>query len=480
MRDVLHFSTQPQLIRQAKTAGIVCLAALAMAYGLCLREAVSADAWSVDFRSSLALDTTGVAAKELSGVTYLGLSPEAGKHRFSAIQDSEGRLITLDVELSPTGSLGSATAVSAVTMSSILDFEGAAYTDASRNSVFLSEEGSPGVQEYDLDTGSLLQSVSIPSVFSNRVGNRGFESLTRNPAGTVMWTANEEALSVDGPLATASAGSPVRLLEMNVAGNIVSTGSQYVYEVEPIHNIALFGTTQSGLVDLVSLPDGTLISLERSLAASLSGPPYLSRIYQIDFTGATDVSTATYAAGLAGQTYTPVTKHLLWSGTADGANGQNLEGLTLGPRLSNDSWALLGVVDDSNGSDPFSSNTIVSFELSATASADFDENTFVDGFDFLAWQRGFGRTVGALLAHGDADRDGDVDTNDLTAWETALGPAPVATALQIVPEPTASTLLMTAMLSFYFRSIRRSRLRHHHVIARGSAMEAHSAAGSHP
>jgi hypothetical protein len=110
------------------------------------------------------------------------------------------------------------------------------------------------------------------------------------------------------------------------------------------------------LSDLVALPDGRVLALERSLASSLT--PFQSRIYELDFTGATDVSSL---AGLIGQTYTPVSKRLLWSGQAAGGFGQNLEGLALGPQLSNGNWSLLGIVDDG---DPLSNNTLVAFELS--------------------------------------------------------------------------------------------------------------------
>ena len=284
--------------------------------------------------------------------------------------------------------------------------------------------------------------MNIPAVFATRRNNKGFESLARNPAGTVMWTANEEALTVDGSLATPSAGSPVRLLELNIAGNTVSAGDQYVYEVEPIHGSSALGSPQSGLSDLLALPDGTLLGLERSVA--VTSPIYLNRIYEIDFDGATDVSAAPFTTGLIGQSYTPIGKELLWAGPAGGNSGQNLEGLALGTRLANGNWVLLGVVDDGDG---LSSNTIVSFELSANPSADFDEDGDVDGVDFLAWQVGYGIGIGAQLAQGDADRDGDVDRGDLNEWKSSLA---VAAARHSVPESATAVLAFSAGISLLF------------------------------
>ena len=58
--------------------------------------------------------------------------------------------------------------------------------------------------------------------------------------------------------------------------------------------------------------------------------------------------------------------------------------------------------------------------------ADFDGNGRVDGNDFLAWQRGFGK-LNPQLADGDANADGVVDANDLAAWKAQFGnPAPPA------------------------------------------------------
>ena len=57
-----------------------------------------------------------------------------------------------------------------------------------------------------------------------------------------------------------------------------------------------------------------------------------------------------------------------------------------------------------------------------TASADFNGDNRVDGFDFLEWQQGFGiPTPNAIKVDGDADNDQDVDGDDLIVWETQYG-----------------------------------------------------------
>jgi hypothetical protein len=396
----------------------------------------------------------GVTVHSMSGVTYLGLV--GGNHRFIAAEQTQGELVAFDIAFNASGGIASISNVATTPISPLEpleDFEGIAFTNPARNSVFLSDEDalsagdSLSVREVSLATGAELQAVTIPAVFANRRANRGFESLTRSPDGTVMWTANEQALIPDGPISTSSAGTDVRLLQLNVAGNSVVAGSQFAYLVEPIHGTSPLFSPQSGLSDLVSLPDGTLISLERSASFFASPSSYLNRIYEIDFSGATDVSVGPAAVGLASQSFTRVGKELLWSGAADGNDGQNLEGLTLGPRLANGSWVLLGVVDDgwnsatNTDSDPASNNTVVAFTATAIPSADFDDDGDVDGGDLLAWQRGLGKSVGAMHADGDADRDGDVDDADLTHWESSFAASVLAAgeaAATAVPEPATA------------------------------------------
>ncbi len=416
--------------------------------GLASQRATAA--WTVASGNDLVLDTSGVGftVSELSGVTYLGGSPTLGKHRFTAVQDNGDGLITFDAAFDRfTGNLISAEAVSSLSLSMTKDFEGIVEVG---NSVFLSEENGPGVREYDPSTGNELQNVNIPALFTgNARNNRGFESLAYDEPGDKLWTANEAALTVDGPVASATAGSVVRLLELDLSGNSPTAGAQYAYEVEPVHSPGVSG--ESGLVELVAMPDGALLSLERSFVLVNFVPSFLNRIYELDLTAADDVSQTPFDAGLIGQTFTAVDKgdpsNPLWMAAVGGGLGQNLEGLTVGPRLPNGDFILLGVVDDG---DALSSNTIVS--LIATSSTliptdpdtgDFDQDADVDGTDFLAWQRGFGVTTLAGLADGDGNHDAFVTGADLAIWGNQFGTVPPAN-LQIVPEPTSLALLLLA------------------------------------
>ena len=84
----------------------------------------------------------------------------------------------------------------------------------------------------------------------------------------------------------------------------------------------------------------------------------------MDLEAASDVSSM---SALESGEFTPVGKTDLWSitqGIFDGAQIiGNLEGLALGPRLENNNYLLLGIVDSGGSSDPLSGNRLVAFEL---------------------------------------------------------------------------------------------------------------------
>ncbi|MGI9457978.1 MAG: fibronectin type III domain-containing protein [Aeoliella sp.] len=68
------------------------------------------------------------------------------------------------------------------------------------------------------------------------------------------------------------------------------------------------------------------------------------------------------------------------------------------------------------------------FGLNVVETGDFDQDTDIDGFDFLAWQLGFGTTGGATLGQGDGNADGNVDGLDLAIWESQYATTPLLAA----------------------------------------------------
>ena len=90
----------------------------------------------------------------------------------------------------------------------------------------------------------------------------------------------------------------------------------------------------------------------------------------------------------------------------------------------------------------------VFFDPNAT-SADFDENSFVNGHDFLIWQRGYDPScTTCTLGDGDADYDQDVDGDDLAIWQGQFGSSSTVSTAELnaaVPEPHTGLLLLTSL-----------------------------------
>ena len=80
--------------------------------------------------------------------------------------------------------------------------------------------------------------------------------------------------------------------------------------------------------------------------------------------------------------------------------------------------------------------------------ADFDEDGDVDVDDLAAWEAGYGIATGAVHMDGDADEDEDVDARDFVTWQRQhnQSAAVAATAAQI-PEPSAAVLSLMGGLA---------------------------------
>mgnify|MGYP002621566898 CR=1 FL=1 len=86
---------------------------------------------------------------------------------------------------------------------------------------------------------------------------------------------------------------------------------------------------------------------------------------------------------------------------------------------------------------------------------DFNGDNFVDGKDFLLWQRGRGLVSGATAFDGDANADGKVDAADLARWQLNFGWSQVQGGFSQAsfPEPSA-IVIVTTMMFFYVTLIR--------------------------
>lgn len=219
------------------------------------------------------------------------------------------------------------------------DGEGLALTP--QGTLLVSSETEPSIREISA-TGETLRRLPVPGLFlSDKLAGRGtrvnagFEALVLSPDGKTLWTANETALAQDAPDEARFATHPIRLLRYDS----YVPGAQYVYVVEPIRRRGP-GFSVRGLVDLVILPEGGLLALEREY---VEGFGMEVQLFHVAIDGATDVSGM---ESLAGQTYTPVRKTLLYDFARSGFVPDNLEGMTFGPELPDGDRTLVLVSDD--------------------------------------------------------------------------------------------------------------------------------------
>jgi hypothetical protein len=222
-----------------------------------------------------------------------------------------------------------------------LDGEGIALEPSGR--MLISSETEPSIREFS-PAGEVLDTLPVPEIFRSDEGkgirsNQGFEGLTLAPGGEVLWTANERALKQDGP-DDETRPSPVRLLRYDRKNGRFAPGPQYVYEVEPIAGGPGRGFAIRGLAELLALPGGDLLALEREFVA---GRGFKIQLYRVSLEEATDVSGLD---ALAGKTWTPVRKTLVFDFARAGFTPDNLEGMAFGPDLPDGSHTLVLVSDN--------------------------------------------------------------------------------------------------------------------------------------
>jgi hypothetical protein len=178
--------------------------------------------------------------------------------------------------------------------------------------------------------------------------NLAFESLTATPDGKSLFTATENALHQDGPIASLTETSPSRVLEFEHGGR--RPGPEYVYCVEPIPQAPIPPEefADNGLSEMQAIDNsGTFLAMERSFAVGVGNTVVL---FEASIQGATDVS-GIEALGLSGcptADIVPMSKTFVADFEQDlGVDPDNLEGLALGPTLP-DGRVLAIVVSDNN------------------------------------------------------------------------------------------------------------------------------------
>jgi hypothetical protein len=310
----------------------------------------------------------------LSSITY-----DRTSNRFYAVSDhsspdAPARFYTLKLDLNtsqPSKMSADKIAIEKVTFlkneqgekfsSETLDLEGVALSP--RGTLFISSEGAisqqtaPFIGEFDLKTGQLQQNLRIPQRYlfdtfkspdaapRGIQENLGFESLTLGQSSVMrddpfrLFTATESALLQDSPPKTPEEGAKIRLMHyvINPIGEPVLV-SENLYLLDAAPSDVL----ERGLCELTALEkEGYLLSLERTLGLSGFG----AKIYQVVSSNATDTSRILSFPGSLGKVI-PLRKKLVLDLSELGIDLDNLEGMTLGPKLPDGSQTLVLISDD--------------------------------------------------------------------------------------------------------------------------------------
>ena len=239
---------------------------------------------------------------------------------------------------------------------------------AAPNSVFVASEGvsdrgiPPFINEFNLETGpQFVSGLPIPQTYlPDAIGkeqqrgvqdNLGFESLTINPRGfgdaTVdpfrIFTATESPLKQDQDPRNPEQPVINRLLHYLVSDGPPLLIGEYAYPMNEDPRWSLI----NGLTELLALdPGGHLLSLERSFGFL----GYNAEIFQINIASGNDTSSIASFIGPEAQAET-LQKSLVLNLQDLGIPLDNLEAMTLGPRLPDGSQSLILVSDDNFNAD---------------------------------------------------------------------------------------------------------------------------------
>ena len=306
------------------------------------------------------------APEGLSGITYIG------SDQYLAVSDRQALLHPLVVKLdTETGAIQSAAFGEPLELHDTEceplagpgdgpDRDGITY-DPVGDAVWIANErtgddgGQPSLMRHSLETGCATAELRVPhwpglGAYSSIRPNLGFEGVAHDPASGALWTANEDALEIDGPRPTHERGAVVRFVRLDLARRFAE---QFAYLVDPLpapRPRARFSTWASGVSDLMALPDGRLIALERAVVGLI--PPLgrtRIRLYLVNVSGAAPIDPELANEGLDGRTYIPLSKILLSELIFGIDSNSNFEGMTFGPRLANGDRSVLLVADNGTG-----------------------------------------------------------------------------------------------------------------------------------
>lgn len=279
------------------------------------------------------------APEGLSGITW------TGNDSYLFIEDSGGRIHNANVSIDTTsGAITGCKFTSVRQLPAVTDGEGIAY-DNGTSSFFVTDESGPKILNVQDSQTALTTAITIPEPLKHIRPNKSLESLslgTDAQGHHVLWTANEDALTIDGETASATNSALIRIFAIQFTQSDANNGKyeSWLYSLDAAQGESLPGLPYklpfTGVADIAALGDGKLLVMERSCGViKLKNDPdschlITIRIYYAD--------TAKTKPG----SKTPLEKKLLWEQSFPNSN---YEGITLGPKLNDGTRSVILVAD---------------------------------------------------------------------------------------------------------------------------------------
>lgn len=314
----------------------------------------------------------------LSGITY----DEKNRLYYSISDDrsqkAPARFYTLKIDLSQ-GSLETG-GVKPVAVTTLLNKNGTPFPPGSvdpeaialenQDTAFISSEGNakklinPFIRKFSLTSGREIDKLPIPDKFlptrESKKGirnNLAFESLAIEPDKKYLFTATENALIQDGSEAKPKVSSPCRILRYNLSTQEIE--KEFIYPTEAVNSFFnISGRYSSGLTDLLALDNkGNFLSIERTF----TGLGFYIALFQVSTENADDIHKVDSLLNSKRQNIKPVKKKMLFDLRKLNVALDNIEGLTLGPKLPDGQHSLILVSD--NNFNSLQRTQILAFEF---------------------------------------------------------------------------------------------------------------------
>jgi hypothetical protein len=300
---------------------------------------------------NLILDSTLVGG--LSGIDYY-----KGKYYLACDDSNNPRVYEAKIVLdgNQISNIIFEKVISIDNSSKFLDLESIRY-EADLNQILLTSEGHILSQKdplfFSIDTsGQIQKTFQIPEAFkSNSIEkprhNATLEGLCLASDKKGYWLGMELPLEADGPEPQyTQTKSPVRITY--VSSNTNEPEKQFAYFLDAVAKKPMGHFSVNGLTDLVQYNASTFLIIERSYSSGLGNQGNTIKIFEADIS---DVTNTIKINNLKDTSFIPAKKKLLlnfenFRDKLTDRSIDNIEGITLGPKLSNGHQSLILVSDN--------------------------------------------------------------------------------------------------------------------------------------